>query len=272
MSTETLPDEALRDDVLRQAQADAERAAAAAGALIREMRGGEEEVMVIDLLNLIWGRTPQNSVLPREFVRVLGKTGNYIAGAFVDGELVGASLGLHSSPERLTLHSHISGVTPGFVGKSLGYALKLHQRAWALERGIDTIEWTYDPLISRNASFNMRKLGALPVEYLENFYGAMSDAINAGDTSDRLLVRWHLRDPQVCSLISKGVQPELTEVGDTVCISVPDDIEALRLSAPSEAKLWRATVREKLTGLLRDGWQIVGFARGTGYILRRPSA
>jgi predicted GNAT superfamily acetyltransferase len=54
------------------------------------------------------------------------------------------------------------------------------------------IAWTYDPLIRRNAYFNLVKLGARPVEYLRNFYGAMDDAINGGTETDRMLVHWDL--------------------------------------------------------------------------------
>ncbi|MCA0347237.1 MAG: GNAT family N-acetyltransferase [Actinobacteria bacterium] len=264
-----MSEERQRDEVLQQAMADAERAAELTGAVIREMSGAAEEAQVIDLLDHIWGRSKENSVLPKEFLRVLGKTGNYIAGAFVDGELIGASLGLHSSPERRTLHSHISGVTSNLVGKSVGYALKLHQRAWALSRGIDTIEWTYDPLISRNANFNIRKLGATPVEYLENFYGPMTDSINAGDSSDRLLVRWHLRDPAVLALLAHDSRVPVPSGSSTV--TIPDDIEAMRTSDPEQAKQWRLSVREQLTNLLSAGGQIIGFERGTGYILDQAS-
>ncbi len=60
--------------------------------------------------------------------------------------------------------------------------MKLHQRAWAIARGIPVIEWTFDPLVARNAYFNIRKLGAMPVEYLPNFYGIMGDGINGEPT------------------------------------------------------------------------------------------
>lgn len=260
--------EISREDV-HQALADAARVAAVAGVTVREMHGRDEEAQVAELLAVIWGRTAENPVVPTEFLRVLGKTGNYIGGAFIDGELVGASLGVHSSPERRTLHSHIAGVLPGTVGRSIGYALKLHQRAWSLERGIDVVEWTYDPLVSRNAAFNIRKLGALPVEYLENFYGAMADTINAGDLSDRLLVRWYLRDPHV-SALAAGAQPAPSDAGGHT-IAVPDDIEALRVSDPERAKQWRGELRETLTDVLNDGARIIGFERGVGYILEHAS-
>ena len=81
---------------------------------------------------------------------------------------------------------------PAGLGRSVGFALKVHQRAWCLRRGVRVIAWTYDPLIRRNAYFNLVKLGARPVEYLRNFYGAMDDAINGGTETDRLLVHWDL--------------------------------------------------------------------------------
>ncbi|WP_406315518.1 hypothetical protein [Streptomyces sp. NBC_00118] len=39
------------------------------------------------------------------------------------------------------------------------------------------------------------KLGARPEEYLQSFYGAMDDAINGGDESDRVLTAWDLTAP-----------------------------------------------------------------------------
>src|SRR6185312_17408828 len=87
---------------------------------------------------------------------------------------------------------HIAGVTRAGAGRHIGYALKLHQRAWALDRGLDTVTWTFDPLVRRNAYFNTVKLAARPVEYLVNFYGEMTDEINVGQGSDRLLVEWPL--------------------------------------------------------------------------------
>ena len=94
-------------------------------------------------------------------------------------------LGLHPS---YSLHSHAAGVTAAGTGRGIGFALKQDQRAWALERGIGTVTWTYDPLVRRNAFFNLTRLGARPVEYVVDFYGEMTDAINTGQGSDRFMV------------------------------------------------------------------------------------
>lgn len=255
----------LRERDAAQAAADAARAAQSAGVTIRLMQGDDEERRLIGVLDRIWGRRPENPMLPREFMRVLSKAGHYIVGAFDGDELIGGALGIHSTPGLHTLHSHIAGVLPAYVSRSVGYAIKLHQRSWALEQEIDTIEWTFDPLVSRNANFNIRKLGATPVEYLENFYGAMDDSINAGDASDRLLVRWDLRDDRIGRL-ARGERLAPLSKGNLV-VKIPDDIESLRRTDASQAQAWRQRIRAALSEPLRTGARVVGFERGVGYLL-----
>src|ERR687886_297223 len=113
-----------------------------------------------------------------------------VAAAITGTRLVAASAGFFTAPPECALHSHITGVAPTDAHRGIGFALKLHQRAWALARGVRLVVWTFDPLVARNAWFNLAKLGALPTAYLESFYGAMSDGINAGEESDRVLVDW----------------------------------------------------------------------------------
>ena len=67
----------------------------------------------------------------------------------------------------------------------MGESLKLAQRAQALDQGIDLVRWTFDPLLARNAWLNVGKLGAVIDRFARSFYGAMSDAINQGERSDR---------------------------------------------------------------------------------------
>ena len=68
-------------------------------------------------------------------------------------------------------------MAPSHQGTAVGFVLKQHQRSWALERDIDTIEWTFDPLVRRNAYFNLTKLGARLVGYVDNFYGKLHDGV-----------------------------------------------------------------------------------------------
>jgi len=261
-------DAAFADAAAVTAVSAAEHAAARAGVEVREVTDIDEQAAVVRLLAEIWGRSLDNPPVPPELLRAFSKAGNYISGAFAADELVGAAIAFHSTPDRHALHSHIAGVAPALAGRSVGFAMKLHQRGWALARGIDAIEWTFDPLVARNAHFNVAKLRALPVEYLPDFYGPMTDAINEGDETDRILVRWELRDDEVAAAASgRPALVDSTAPGH-VAVAVPADIERLRAAAPAQARAWRHAVRDRLTELLGAGGRVVGFDRSDGYIVR----
>lgn len=181
-------------DVLADADEAAARAATAAGVVIRELDSTDELNAMITLFDEIWEPAAGNSSVRLDLLRALTKAGNYACGAFdvASGALLGACVGFFGPPSHAELHSHIAGVRRAGLGRSVGFALKVHQRAWCLRQDVRLIGWTYDPLIRRNAYFNLVKLGARPVEYLRNFYGVMDDAINGGSETDRVLVRWDL--------------------------------------------------------------------------------
>lgn len=280
-------------DLDRAVQA-ADAAAQGAHVAVRELTELADLERVVALYARIWGRDA-NPPMTLELLRAFTKAGNYVGGAFDGPVLVGACVGFFHAPAEDALHSHIAGVAPETAGRSVGFALKLHQRAWALLRGISEIAWTFDPLVSRNAYFNLVKLAAEPVEYLPNFYGAMADSINGLDDSDRLLVRWRLRDPAVVAAcagagvsavaadeISAGAAVALgmSENGTPVpgrldartsLVAVPADIAALRVRDPELAQRWRSAVREALTALVGDGARVTGFDREGWYVVRRAS-
>ncbi|HWD80311.1 MAG TPA: GNAT family N-acetyltransferase [Kribbella sp.] len=277
----------LADPVLDRASAAAEAAALTAGVVVRDIRELTELEEVVRLYGAIWGNgsNPQVTV---ELLRALTKAGNYVGGAFAGDRLVGACVGFFHAPSEDALHSHIAGVSRNGIGRGVGFALKLHQRAWALRRGVSEVAWTFDPLIRRNAYFNLVKLGARADEYLPNFYGAMTDAINGGDDSDRLLVRWRLADPAVmaacagtprvvdtgAAVVALGISGTGAPVagsstGATCLVAVPSNIEELRVREPAIARRWRVAVRETLGVLLADGGRITGFDRAGWYVVRR---
>ncbi|MFB8387565.1 GNAT family N-acetyltransferase [Microbacterium sp. NPDC055910] len=256
------------DDTVGDARAAAHTAARAAGVTVREISNIAEEHAVVELLCGIWGRSAENPPMAPELLRAFAKAGNYIGGAFDGDELIGAAVAFHASPDRHAMHSHIAGVRDPHGGRSVGFALKLHQRGWALERDIEAIEWTFDPLISRNAYFNVEKLRARPLEYLPNFYGAMSDAINGDDETDRLLVRWELNDDVVRAAASGSARRIDPRAPGHVSVALPERIEQLRSSDPARARVWRRDVREQLSGLLAAGGRIVGYDRAAGYIVK----
>jgi predicted GNAT superfamily acetyltransferase len=281
--------DATVDDAVTHAQVAAE----AAGIDVRVLTDLGDIEQAVRLFARIWGRET-NPPMSFELLRAFGKAGNYVSGAFVGDRLVGACVGFFHAPSEDALHSHIAGVLPEMAGRAVGFALKLHQRAWAMGRGVDRIAWTFDPLVSRNAYFNIVKLAARPVEYIPNFYGLMLDTVNGDGDSDRLLVRWSLRDPAVAeacgrpghrradpaltagAVVALGAAADGSPVpgrldGVTSLVGVPPDIAGLRASAPALAARWRRAVRDAMTDLMAQGATVVGFDRTRGYELRRDS-
>jgi predicted GNAT superfamily acetyltransferase len=263
-------------------------AATAAGVVVRELHQPRHLLAVQRLFEEVW-RPAEGDPPPvtAGLLRALAHSGAYVVGAFAGTRMVGASAGFFTAPPDAVLHSHITGVAPGGEHRGIGFALKVHQRAWALARGVPEVVWTFDPLVARNAWFNLAKLGALPTAYLEDFYGPMTDAINAGMASDRLLLTWRLDDPAVAGACAGrprqpapgpaeaalGVGPDLEPVAaDTdasaVTVALPPDVEGL---APERRRAWRAAVREALGGRLAAGATVAGFLRHPDrYLVQRP--
>ncbi|MGW0809311.1 GNAT family N-acetyltransferase [Nonomuraea sp. NPDC002799] len=248
---------------------------------VRELHEIAEFGRLNALFDDIWHFEPGDQPVTVEVMRALSHAGGYVAGAFDGERLAGGSVGFLAAGNAL--HSHITGT---LTGRGAGAELKWHQRRWALERGLDRITWTYDPLVRRNAHFNLAKLGARPREYLQGFYGLMEDAINQGDESDRLLTEWPLPAPHVAALARR--EPYATALpadavvalGDEggrpvagpvdariVLVAVPADIEGLRGSDPGTAKAWRHAVREVLGGLMAEGRTVTGFAGKSYYVV-----
>ena len=297
--TETvLAETVLAETVLAEAGETAARAAKAAGVVIRDLGTLGELGAMIALFDEIWAPDGGNSSLRLDLLRAMTRAGNYASGAFdlISGELLGACVGFFGPPAHAELHSHIAGVGPAGLGRAVGFALKLHQRAWCLRRDVRAIAWTYDPLIRRNGYFNLGKLGARPVEYLRNFYGTMDDAINGGTETDRLLVHWDLCSDLVAdascgrprqaayaaerergAVIALSAGPDglpvigLAAAGGsdsrTLLVGVPADIEAMRVSAPARAAAWRTALRDVLSPLLSGGARVTGFDRDGWYVV-----
>ena len=141
----------------------------------------------------IWGTTCP--VVRVELLRAAQHAGGCLCLAEHGGHVVGGSFGILARHRgEPALHSHVTGVLPGVRHTGVGRAIKLHQRAWAAANGLAWIVWTFDPLVRRNAWFNLGVLGARVEEYLVDFYGPIDDTVNAGDETDRLLVAWAVHD------------------------------------------------------------------------------
>jgi predicted GNAT superfamily acetyltransferase len=229
------------------------------GVEIRELETVDEVFAAADVLAEVWGG--DRGGMPPSLLRALAHSGNYAVGLYDAGRLIGASVAFFAAPAERSMHSHITGVLPGLQSRGLGRLVKRHQRAWALERGIGRITWTFDPLVARNAHFNLRVLGARATEYLMNQYGPMDDGVNRGDQSDRVMISWALAAPPA---------PTPDDADVVASVEVPHDIETLRREAPAEAAAWRMAVRDAFAACTADGLVVGGFDDVRGYLFVRP--
>jgi predicted GNAT superfamily acetyltransferase len=268
----------------------AEAQAAAQKAVVEMARiGGVEEITALGrLLSQIWSGG-QRQVVPADLMTALAHAGQYLVGAWRGGELVGGSMAFTWGPGGGSrLHSHVTGVAPGAQNSGVGLALKLYQAAWALSEGITEITWTYDPLLRRNARFNLMTLGARVDSYHPDFYGELDDGINAGMPSDRLHVRWDLADglpaappaprtrPQATTTlrVGPGGGPELNldgaVDGTAILCQIPADAVALRGRDPALARRWQLALRAAMGGAMAAGFAVTSLTPDGDYLLEKP--
>jgi predicted GNAT superfamily acetyltransferase len=253
-----------------------------------EERAGVEVRSLVDLSELdeargvfdaVWPASDGSTQVAGNLMRALVHAGGYASAAYRDGEPIGAALAFVGRHRRegqwhQHLHSHMAAVLDPYRDQHIGTALKMHQRVWALSQGIDTIVWTFDPLVRRNARVNLLKLGVDVDGFEVDFYGSMDDGINSGDPTDRLFAWWHLDSPRVYSA-SMGqlvpIDPVDLIVGgrDALEIELPEDIVALRAADPVAAGQWRLGVREAFLAAFADGFRVIGVSPMGNYVLER---
>jgi predicted GNAT superfamily acetyltransferase len=229
---------------------------------IRTLDTPDEMASVVTVFQQVWGTS--TPIVNVELLRAMAHSGGYVAGVYDHDRLMGASFGFlarhHGEP---ALHSHVTGILPGLQHSGVGRSVKLHQRDWAAARDIAWITWTYDPIVRRNAWFNIEVLGAHVSEYVVNFYGPMTDSINAHDESHRLVVAW----PTDAAAARPSAAPGAT----TVHVDTPEDIVVLRRIDEAEAMEWRRRVRKELGERIDAGATVTGFTREGQYVLQVPT-
>lgn len=251
----------------------AHHAAAEAGVELRPLTTIEEADRILEVMIATWG---EHQLIPREMIRALVDSGNVPFGAFAGERMVGYVLGWLGvdREDGLHVHSHMLAALPDRRHQGVGYALKLAQRAQALDMGVHVARWTFDPLVARNAYFNLHKLGAVADRFERNFYGEMTDTVNRGERTDRFVVRWDLdrapgprAAPQATTavLAAEGSPPRPGEIhpvgGRAVTVQVPPDHHELRSRDPGLGVAWRDASARAIEACLGSGMVATAFDR-----------
>ncbi len=220
----------------------------------------------------VWGYEPAARMTQKVFL-LASTIGGQVIGAYVDGDdgatLVGYAMSLPGvRGGQAYLHSHHLAVLPEWRNHRIGQQLKLAQRNDALRRGIELMEWTFDPLELKNAHLNFAKLGVISRRYRHDFYGPSSSPLQGGLPTDRLVAEWWLRSERVRRVLA----------GEAAVLNVSG-----RVDVPAEISMWKAdpTTRalarevqsrnaEALEVAFARGLAIVGYQRnerGDGHFL-----
>lgn len=260
--------------------------------VIEPLRDGAGYRACERLQQQVWGFTDL-AVIPDHLIHMVTGAGGLLLGAF-DGigpgrEMIGFALSVVGLLDGQTLrhHSLMAAVRPDWQDRGIGYKLKLAQRERVRAQGIGIITWTFDPLESRNAYFNLNKLGGVVAQYLPNYFGELRDARNRGMDTDRFLCQWHLDAPRVKSYLGGGRPPALA-LGDVETINrtqrtasglrapagfrpdlrapnllfeIPSDLQTMRKEDLDLARTWRLEARRALGTYLDEGYLVSSLFR-----------
>lgn len=257
------------------------------GFRFRKLEKPEEFRQVLDVHRAVWG---DEGEVPVTLQRAFQDNGGLVLGAFADIYLAGFALSFIGWDGTTLYHySHVTAVRPEYQNHQLGLRLKAFQRDEVLKLGLPEIRWTFDPLQSRNAWLNVRRLGGLPDRYYIHYYGQMSDTINRGMETDRLRLRWPITTPRVEERLGgkfptateersrweRSMPIVETEVGDKglrmptavaeptggpAHLEIPFDLRAVQEHEPGALRQWRHAVRDGFRAAFDVGYEVDDFA------------
>lgn len=274
---------------------------------VRPLDGWDDYRACEELQREIWGEAFAQ-VAPAGLMKVTARVGGVASGAFDEsGRLDGFVYGITGQDgDGRPLHwSHMLGVRRERRDRGLGLRLKEHQRELLLDRGVEEARWTFDPLVARNAHFNLNRLGVRVLDYEPEMYGDSESRLHRGLGTDRFVVSWDLagHDPEAARKGEKeenGERPRERDVPDApsaadappgagapeaaedeaagaappvVRVEVPSDVFAVRERDPEEAEAWRRRTRQAFLARLRAGYRVASFVPGPErgfYLLLHP--
>lgn len=204
-----------------------------------------------------WGED-FGELVPAAILKISQKMGGVAAGAFADDDkMLGFVYGISGIRNGEPAHwSHMLAVRTELRDRSIGTQLKHYQRDSILKLGITKMYWTFDPLVARNAHFNLNVLGISIKEYVPDMYGdqgcgTMDDVIG----TDRFVVQWDLNKAPKADACSKLASTAAK------LIKIPGDIHQLKTEDPDAAAAFRTKTRKTFMDLMRSGFRVTSFMK-----------
>ena len=228
-----------------------------AGIEVRHCQQLEEFQECVRLQQLTWS---EDIVVPAAVFVVALETGGQVLGAFEGSRMIGFTMalgGFHRGG-KILLHSHMTAVLPEFRDRGVGRMLKLLQRDDALRRGINLVEWTFDPLELKNAYFNIVRLGAIVRRFIPNCYGITDSPLHSGLPTDRLVAEWWLDSARVKTILAGAAAPPGKSVER---IAVPANIAELRQHDRQAAAQQQTRIRQEFERWFTQRYVVTGIER-----------
>ncbi len=233
----------------------------------------------VSVISKAWGSDDFATFL-KDLLVAISHNGGLTLVAYHGNSVIGFSFAFRAYHNgKYYLYSHQTGVIPEYRNTSVGYKLKLKQREWAIDNGIDLIAWTFDPLQGLNSKFNLHKLGVIVRVYHRNHYGIMTDSLNKGIASDRVIAEWYIKSSHVLKRLNNVFESydnlinvvktrekneyrivediDLNSNEDSLLIEIPYDINLIKKKDIEEAKRWRELTVEVYLNYFKKGYIII---------------
>ncbi len=267
---------------------------------IRPLKIEKEFRACEDIQREVWG----GLAISAEALSVTQKYGGAVLGAIAAGEMAGFLCAFLAKRKGKLIHwSHMMAVRTRFRDRGLGFRMKLLHRRLALDQGIRSICWTFDPLQSRNAKLNVGRLGVQIEEYIPDCYGEFPSRIEKGLPSDRFVACWHIASAEVERRLRRPTERRIDLswpcVNETrrassrflencqiawnlddrhLLVKIPANTDVMRERDLSLAKRWRMETRRIFRHYFGLGYRVEDFVtapEGTEacfYVLSRASS
>lgn len=257
---------------------------------IRKVKTVEEFHSCEAIQKAVW-QFEDREIIPVNELITIQHNGGLVLGAFDKDRMIGFCFGFLGMRNGKLVHSsRMLAVLPQYRNTGIGLRMKLAQKKFALSQGLDLITWTFDPLQSLNAHFNIAKLGCIVRHYYVNIYGTSSSVLNSGMETDRFLAEWHINGVLESKSLESGVwslesedhaalkeisqvnktavsksgflmseKPNLRLKDKTLLVRIPGNINEIKAKDLALAKDWRLKTRRIFLHYFRKGYAARGF-------------
>ncbi|MDC0357827.1 GNAT family N-acetyltransferase [Oligoflexia bacterium] len=232
-----------------------------------------------------FGGYPERTLIPDHVFDLAAEDCGVLFGAWEGLQLIGYVLAFYSleainkipSTAKPVLVVHQLVVDESARGKGVGFELMHKLKSLALARGLDSIRWFSDPMLTDNSALYVRKLGARGVSFSFDQYGALEGKRFGTLPTHRIRFFWDLQNPGTgfvcpapsCQLICAATAEDTPEIdwnavasnAPTKIVAIPTNYPELKEQHTTLASLWQNCFFDVAKKLFEQRYAILDFER-----------